>query len=142
MTSDHDLYARITRAGGLYDLVATGAFATPWSARWLLGSLAQLPLGGATIPAFDEGQLLFVVLLGTIVTLWSLLRVLAPSRQLLLVDTVGRVFFATWMLRAAALGASRATFAFAALEIAWALVQGWALWRWTERTTSAPPRGA
>jgi hypothetical protein len=122
--------ARITRAGGLYDLLVTGAFATPWTARWLLAALAALPVGGPPLPRFDEGQLLFVVLLGTLVTLWSLLRVVAPRRELLLVDTVGRVFFATWMLRAALLGAAYATWAFAALEVAWALVQGWALWRW------------
>ncbi|HEY0253779.1 MAG TPA: hypothetical protein VGC41_19750, partial [Kofleriaceae bacterium] len=76
----------------------------------------------------DEGQLLFVTLLGTVVTMWSVLRLLRPSRELLLADTIARCAFAIWMVRAALVGAPRVVLVFAALEVAWLVVQAIALW--------------
>ncbi|MFT3696848.1 MAG: hypothetical protein QM831_27145 [Kofleriaceae bacterium] len=118
----------ITRAGAAYDLVATIGFATPWTARFVLTALSTLPLGGAAISTFDEGQLLFVTLMGTVVTMWSVLRLVRPSRAKLLADTIARGLFATWMIRAAMLGAPRAVLIFAALELVWLAVQAFALW--------------
>ncbi len=113
---------RITRAGAIYDLVATIGFATPWTARLVLHMIGGTP--------FDEGQLLFPVLLGTVITMWSLLRILRPSRELLLADTLTRVPFAIWMVRAVILGAPSAAIGFAALELFWLGVQAYGLWRY------------
>lgn len=118
----------ITRAGAWYDLFATIGFATPWTARLVLAGISTLPLGGAAISSFDEGQLLFVTLMGTVVTMWSILRIVRPTREKLIADTIARAFFASWMLRAAALGAPRAVLIFAGLELAWMFVQAFAAW--------------
>lgn len=118
----------ITRAGAWYDLFATIGFATPWTARLVLAGISTLPLGGAAISPFDEGQLLFVTLMGTVVAMWSILRIVRPTREKLIADTIARAVFATWMLRAAALGAPRAVLIFAGLELAWMFVQAFAAW--------------
>lgn len=118
----------ITRAGAWYDLVATIGFATPWTARLVLAAISTLPLGGADISTFDEGQLLFITLMGTVITMWSVLRILRPTREKLVADTIARAFFATWMIRAATLGAPRVVLIFAGLEVAWMIVQAFAAW--------------
>ncbi len=131
---EHPTLLRITRAGALYDLVATIGFATPWTARATLATLASLHLGGAGFSSFDEGQLLFVTLMGTVVTMWSLLRLIRPSRDKLVADTIARAGFALWMCRAVAGGAPRIALVFAALETAWLIVQAFGLWRYRRVT--------
>ena len=118
----------ITRAGAWYDLFATMGFATPWTAGLVLSAMSSLPLGGARISTFDEGQLLFVTLMGTVVTMWSVLRIMRPTREKLIADTVARGVFTVWMIRAAALGAPRVILIFAALELVWMFVQAFAAW--------------
>lgn len=101
---------RIVLASAVYDLLVTTPFATPWSALWLLSSLAAvqraLGLGGDPLPAFLPAHLFFVGLLGSVVTTWGLLRLLRPSAWFGKADGYTRLVFSAWMLWALAHGAS------------------------------------
>lgn len=72
---------RLVRASALYDLFLTAAFATPWTFALVHGHLSALnvALGGAALPAFTPFHLLFACLMGSIVLVWSVLRILEPT---------------------------------------------------------------
>ncbi len=131
MTSHRLIF--ITRAGAIYDLLASAAFATPWTAQWLFAKMSALSLSGPSFPVFEEGHLLFVNLLGTLVTVWAIIRIVFPKHELLAADTIARAGFSLWMLRALALGAPRVTLLFARMDIIWLVVQGRTLWQSMKR---------
>lgn len=134
-------YRRIVAAGAFYDLVVSLPFATPWSAAPVLRSLVRLHgvlgLGGAPPPTFVAGHLLFVAFFGTVVTLWSLVRIVFRRPADGAADTIGRGFFAAWMAWAIAAGVSRLVAVAFALEIGWGLVQGVGYWRLREARASS-----
>jgi hypothetical protein len=119
---------RIVFLSALYDLVVTLPFATPWSARFTVARLADLhrTLGLSGIaPSFETpDSLLFATLMGSIVVVWSVLRLRAPTIEHGIADTAGRVLFSTWMAYALAHGASPVIGVLLLLEIGWGLVQG------------------
>ncbi len=92
---------RLVRASAVYDLVMTAPFATPWSAALLLGALkalhGQLGLPGNAPPDFAPLHLVFVSLLGTVVTAWSVVRLVRPEVWLGRVDGFTRLGFSLWM---------------------------------------------
>jgi hypothetical protein len=129
-TKDDTLIARLVRStrtvragwiGGLYDVVVTVGFATPWTAAFLLGLLAKLQssasLPGDTLPAFGVSHLLFVTLFGVTVTMWGVARLLRPTALLIALDTIGRAVFASWFIWALLAGHSTVIVAFLVLEI-------------------------
>jgi hypothetical protein len=125
------LVRRVVFASALYDLIVTWPFATPWTARWAMGPLADLhsSLGLAGVPSAlgDPMTLLFANLMGSIVVVWSIVRLLTPTVRLGVADTAGRALFSAWMAFAIAHGASPLLAGFLALELAWGLVQGGAI---------------
>jgi hypothetical protein len=120
---------RFGRAGAIYDLAVTVAFATPWTAaimlelqRWLHTGLGA---AGAQLPDFGPVQMLFMNMAGTVVTMWAIARILHPVPALIAIDTlIGRVAFSVWMIVALASGASAVIAVFLALEVVWAMLQG------------------
>lgn len=74
-------YLRLVRASALYDLLVTAPFATPWSLAWLLRQLDALGqwLGFAPLAGFPPEALLLGNLLGSLVCVWSVLRLVRPS---------------------------------------------------------------
>ncbi len=118
-------YRRIVRASGIYDLVVTAPFATPWTFAFLHAHLAAVngDLGGAPLPAFAPMHVLFACLMGTVVLSWAVLRISDPQTRFGRYDGVGRLLFCTWM--AWALGASDTPllWLFIVPEAAWALLQ-------------------
>ncbi|MEV5973784.1 hypothetical protein [Streptomyces sp. NPDC051921] len=118
-------YARVVRASGWYDLVVTAPFATPWTYRLLHDALA---LGG---PA-DRMTVLYANLMGSVVLVWSLLRVLRPLPLYGLLDGVARVLFAGWQAYALTQGAAAVVWLFLVVEIAWGVAQ---LAPWARRNT-------
>lgn len=120
---------RFGRAGAIYDLVVTVAFATPWTAmimldlqRWLHTALGA---PGAQLPDFGPVQMLFMNMAGTAVTMWAIARIIHPVPTLIAIDTlIGRVAFSVWMIVALASGASAVIAVFLALEVVWAMLQG------------------
>jgi hypothetical protein len=115
-------------AGAVYDVAVTAAFATPWTAAFVLGLFTDvhdaLGLGGTDVPTFETEHLLYVTLFGVVVTMWGVVRVLRPIPFLIAVDTVGRGAFALWFTWALLAGHSTIVVAFLVLELVWLVLQG------------------
>jgi len=120
--------SRVVRASAVYDLAVTAPFATPWTARVVLGWLAdlhdRLGLTGSLPDAGDPLMLLFANLLGSLVVIWSVVRIARPTALLGAADTAGRLLFSLWFGYALAQDASTTLLVFLVLEVVWGLVQG------------------
>src|SRR5471032_815058 len=93
-------FRKIVLGSAIYDLIVTAPFATPWSfafARTQLDGINQL-LGGAALPAFEPFHVLFGCLLGSVVLVWSLLRISDPQQRFGRFDGMARLLFSTWMI--------------------------------------------
>ncbi len=113
-------YQRIVRASALYDLIVTLPFVTPWSFQIIHQLLEQL----APTPAFSSTHVLFVNLFGSIVIVWSLLRLRHPEPLFGLYDSMGRGLFSFWFIYHLLTGNIHpVTWLFAAFEICWGVVQ-------------------
>jgi hypothetical protein len=132
---------RVVRASAFYDLIVTAGFATPWTAALALGTVTDvhrgLGLDGALPQVDDPFTMLFANLLGSIVVVWSVVRLIRPTAFLGAGDTVGRLLFSAWFAWALLEGASPVLVGFLVLEVGWGLVQGYAVWkpvtvRWRE----------
>ncbi|AKU95284.1 hypothetical protein AKJ09_01948 [Labilithrix luteola] len=127
-----DLTARVVFASALYDLVVTAPFATPWTATRTIEQLTRVHQALALSGSFAlEGpmSLLFLNLMGSIVVVWSVVRLQTPTARLGAADTVGRILFSSWFAFALAQGASTLLVAFLVLEVTWAMVQGLTVFR-------------
>jgi len=89
-------YQSIVKASAIYDLIFTFAFAIPGLALLKVNLLfdlhADIRLLGS-FPAFEPMHLMFVNLLGVVVTIWSLLRLKFPYPILGLYDAYARFGF-------------------------------------------------
>lgn len=121
-------YLFIVRASAWYDLLVTWPFATPWTFVWLYGSLVavaqSLALPG-TVHPLDATHVMFANLLGSVVVVWSLARLLAPSVRLGRLDGIARFLFAAWQVNAFLSGASAIVLAFTAFELIFGVLQFW-----------------
>ncbi|GEM_PF-2106738 len=118
-------YRRLVRSSAIYDLVATAAFATPWT----FGIIHQL-LGQLTpLPPFVPLHVLFANLLGSIVVVWSALRVWNPQPIFGLFDSIARGLFFIWQLYyLVVMGGSPIVWFFAIPELLFGLAQGYGFW--------------
>lgn len=96
---DHPTFRRIVRASALYDLLLTLPFATPWTFVAVHAQLSSvnLALGGAALPAFEPFHILMACLMGSVVMVWSVLRLRDPQALYGRYDAVARLLFSTWM---------------------------------------------
>jgi hypothetical protein len=119
-------YKRIVKIGAWYDLLATIAFATPWSylaLQKLLIWLAQaMALPGAFQP-FEPIHVLMANLLGSLVTVWAILRIRDPQPQFGRYNVAVRVLFIVWQLYAVAHGASYLVLGFSAILVVFAIME-------------------
>ncbi|MBD9611106.1 hypothetical protein IB245_06320 [Pseudomonas sp. PDM02] len=119
-------YRQVVRGSAWYDLIVTAAFVTPWSFTALHGLLAglsqALDLPGE-LPAFEPMHMLMANLLGSIVCVWSVLRIRDPQQVYGRYDAVGRFLFSTWQLYALLHGASSLLVIFLVFELAWGVAQ-------------------
>ncbi len=122
-------YLRLVRASALYDLLLTTGFATPWTLAWLLPQLSALnqALGGQAFPAFGPLQALFCHLMGSLVTVWSLLRLWRPQIHLGRFDAAARALFSLWMAHAWWQTQAPLLLLFLGPELLWGLAQAWPL---------------
>lgn len=121
-------YRRLVRASGWYDLLVTVAFVTPWSFMALHGLLQTLhhDLGLAgTLPPFEPMHMLMANLMGSIVCVWSVLRIRDPQLAFGRYDAAGRILFATWQIYALTQGASMLIAIILFFELAWCVAQLW-----------------
>lgn len=121
-------YRGLVRASGWYDLLVTAAFVTPWSLMLLHGVLRQLSVQwglGGDLPEFAPLHGLMANLMGSIVCVWSILRIRDPQLQFGRYDAVGRLLFATWQGYALMHGATQLLWGILVMELAWAVLQLW-----------------
>lgn len=120
--------ARVIRASALYDLVVTVGFALPFTAALALSSMGDLhrALGlSGVVPVVDDPfTMLLANLLGSIVSVWAVLRIFRPVPLLGAADTVARALFSTWFAWALTQGASPVLLGLLVPEVAWGVVQG------------------
>jgi hypothetical protein len=94
-------YRRIVRASAAYDWIVTAPFAFPVIVSWQLATLTalhkSLNLSGS-IPSFEPLHLFFANLMGSIVLVWSTLRLVKPDPIFGLFDGFARMLFSAWML--------------------------------------------
>jgi hypothetical protein len=67
--------------------------------------------------------MLFANMLGSVVVIWSIWRLMHPSRSIGLYDALARILFATWQLFAVVHGASFLILGFTCFEVAFAIAQ-------------------
>ena len=108
-------YLRIVRASGWYDLLVTWPCALPWTFAWLYAPLSALALA-LGLPG---------TLLGSVVVVWSIARIVAPSLLLGRLDGVARFLFAAWQIYAVAHGANAVVLGFTAFELLFGVLQWW-----------------
>lgn len=119
-------YRTLVRASGVYDLVVTVGFATPWSFMLLHGWLGTLHDGlgfSGHLPAFDALQMMMANLMGSIVCVWAWLRIRHPQQRFGRYDAAGRMLFAAWQWYALAHGASPLLWGVLLLEVLWGIAQ-------------------
>ena len=121
-------YLRIVRASGWYDLLVTWPFALPWTFAWLyaqLGMLAAVLGLPGTLHPLDTTHMLLANLLGSVVVVWSIARMVAPSLLLGRLDGVARFLFAAWQIYAVAHGANVIVLGFTLFELLFGVLQWW-----------------
>ena len=119
-------YLTIVKASAWYDLLVTSVFATPWTFAAVYGTLQSLAhtlnLPGQ-IPNLTVTDILFANLLGTVVVVWSVVRLRQPSVALGRYDAFGRLFFTIWQLYAVCTGASWVLLGFVVFEALFGVLQ-------------------
>ena len=125
MSLNHTTFLTVVRASAAYDLLLTAPFATPWTFAFVHAHLSALNsrLGGGALPDFATIHTLFACLMGSIVLVWSVLRLRAPSVRLGRYDGVGRFLFSTWMAWALAVSGTPLLWLFLIPECCWGVAQ-------------------
>ena len=118
-------FRRVVRASAIYDVLMTAPFLTPWTFLLLREHLNVLNvgLGGAPLPPFEPLHLLISSLFGSVVMVWSVLRVLDPQPRLGRYDAAARYLFSTWMAWALLETGQPLLWLFLVPELAWGLAQ-------------------
>lgn len=120
-TRFHQFY----RLSAWYDLLITWPYMTPltlglfWSSLNALHAATSLP----PLPALSPYGVLFANFFGTVVILWSILRLRLNDARLARYDAIGRWLFSAWMLNALLNGASPLLWGFLAIELTFAVLQ-------------------
>lgn len=130
-------YQQLVRASAVYDLAVTGAFATPWTFHVVHQVLRQI----SPLPAFEPLHVLFANLLGSIVVIWSLLRIWHPQPVFGLFDSLARGLFFIWQLYyLLAMNGSPIVWFFAVLEFAFGVAQVYGYWLLYKVRSGLPTR--
>jgi hypothetical protein len=118
-------FRKIVLGSAIYDLLVTAPFATPWSFAYAHAQLDSInqQLGGAALPAFAPFHMLFACLLGSVVLVWSLLRVSDPQQRFGRFDGVARLLFSTWMIWTLVVTGAPLLWLFIVPELAWGVAQ-------------------
>ena len=119
-------YRRLVRRSAWYDLIVMAAFVTPWSftaLHGLLSGLSQVLDLPGELPVFAPAHMLMANLLGSIVCVWSVLRIRDPQAVYGRYDAAGRFLFATWQAYALLHGATGLLALFLVVELAWGIAQ-------------------
>lgn len=128
-------YRRLVRASGIYDLIVTAAFATPWTFAILHHLLGQI----SPLPSFEPMHVLFANLLGSVVIVWSALRIWNPQPVFGLFDSFARALFFTWqMYYLLVMDGSPILWFFVVPEFIFGFLQGYGYWLLHKVRTGSP----
>ena len=118
-------YRRIYRASAWYDIIVTWPFATPitFAMVWIIFGHLHAFLGLSPMPSVNAMMVLFANFFGTVVLIWSVLRLRLNNPILGRYDAVGRMLFSLWMINALMHGATPILWVFLIAEISWGIVQ-------------------
>jgi len=119
-------YLKIVRASAWYDIALTFAFVTPWTFAILVGVLTQLHNGlglSGQVPVAGVYETLFANFFGTVVIIWSVVRLRMTSVFLGRMDGTGRLLFAAWQVNAILAGASSLILVFLVFEVVMGILQ-------------------
>jgi len=118
-------YRRFYRLSAWYDLLVTWALATPPTLALLWQGFDRLhgALGLPQLPELSVYAILFANFLGSVVIVWSLVRLHLDDPRLGRYDAVARYLFSAWMIVALINGASPVLWAFLIVELSFGVVQ-------------------
>lgn len=118
-------FRKLVRASAVYDIIFTAPFATPWSFALLHEHLTSLnqQMGGAPLPPFAPFHVLIACLLGSVVLVWSALRLSDPQPRFGRLDGVARMLFSLWMAWALAVTGAPILWLFLVPEFIWGVLQ-------------------
>ncbi|NRA89491.1 MAG: hypothetical protein HRU28_19355 [Rhizobiales bacterium] len=126
-------YKNIVRGSGFYDLFITAPFMFPTFTVALIEAFK--PIGDffgleRTTMVLTADTLPWISLMATIVTVWSVLRILNPDRIYGLYDAVARFGFSFWFVFYPLVYlTSELTYLFLPAELAWGIVQLYGYWK-------------
>ena len=118
---------RVVFLGALYDLMVTFPFATPWTftINWRMLSAFNQRFGAPPLPHFSVMPLLIANLMGTLIVVWSVLRLRHPTRLLGRYDGTARFLFAFWMMGALLTPGQPILWLFLVPEMIFGVAQWW-----------------
>ena len=118
-------FRRLVRASAIYDVLMIAPFTTPWTFLLLHEHLSALNvgLGGVPLPVFGPFHLLISSLFGSVVMVWSVLRMLDPQPRFGRYDAAARYLFSLWMAWALLVTGQPLLWLFLVPELAWGLAQ-------------------
>lgn len=118
-------FNRIYRLSAWYDLLVAWPYATPLTLYWLWGAVNGVhgALGLPPLPPFTPLGGLFGNFFGTVVVIWSVVRLRQSGPDLARYDAVGRWLFSLWMLIALAQGGPVLLWGFVVIEMGFGLLQ-------------------
>ena len=118
-------FHRLYRISAWYDLLVTWPYMTPLTLALMWGALngAHAATGLPPLPALTVYGTLFANFFGTVVIIWSVLRLRLNEPRLARYDAVGRWLFSAWMLTALLNGASPIIWGFLVIELSFAALQ-------------------
>jgi hypothetical protein len=118
-------FSKIYRVSAWYDLLITWPYMTPltlaamWSALNGLHGQTGLP----PLPQLTVYGVLFANFFGTVVIIWSVVRLRLNDPSLARYDAIGRWLFSAWMIQALLNGASPILWGFLIIELCFAVLQ-------------------
>ena len=118
-------YRRIFLASAWYDLAVTAAFATPWTLTLVYALFATIntALGLSPLQPLPPEGVLYANFLGSIVTVWSVLRLRTGMVWMGRYDAAARFMFSAAMIHALASGASPLLWGFLVFELTFGILQ-------------------
>ncbi|MFY0618589.1 hypothetical protein [Shimia sp.] len=118
-------FHRLFRISAWYDVLITWPYMTPLTLGFMWATLnsAHAASGLTPLPVLTVYGTLFANFFGTVVIIWSVVRLRLNDMRLARYDAAGRWLFSTWMLYALLNGASPLLWGFLAVELCFAVLQ-------------------
>lgn len=140
MTKTEKSYLKLVKASAWYDILVTTVYAFPILVGLAINSFRDLheALGaGGSFPEFEPLHYFMLNLMGTVITIWSIVRIRYNLAFLGLYDAYGRLFFSTWMLYYLVVHNISATmYLYLIPEVLWGVAQFWGYWKYKQVVTT------